>query len=107
MQVEGVCCKVGVQEGSLCMCAKSELECIVPTTCVKMTEQFFCLDCRCAFPCDDEVPCAIACLGLTICRDYVSREPTPHLWRESTNIRSDFTQPKSHSLTRFDPPHPF
>ena len=70
MQVEGVCCKVGVQEGSLCMCAKSELECIVPTTCIKMTEQFFCLDCRCAFPCDPEVPCMGALIGLQCVKAY-------------------------------------
>jgi len=70
IQVEAVCCKVGVQEGSICMCAKSEVECIKPTTCLKMTEQVFCFDCRCAFPCDDEVPCAVACLGLTVCRDW-------------------------------------
>ena len=61
-------------EGSLCMCVKSELECIKPTTCIKMTEQCFCLDCRCAFPCDDEVPCALTVLGLTCCLNWVSTD---------------------------------
>eukprot|EP00620_Florenciella_sp_RCC1587_P020953 CAMPEP_0182556542 /NCGR_PEP_ID=MMETSP1324-20130603/769_1 /TAXON_ID=236786 /ORGANISM="Florenciella sp., Strain RCC1587" /LENGTH=230 /DNA_ID=CAMNT_0024768447 /DNA_START=82 /DNA_END=774 /DNA_ORIENTATION=+ len=70
IQIEGVACKVGVTEGSLCMCVKSELECIKPTTCIKMTEQCFCLDCRCAFPCDDEVPCAVTVLGLTCCFNW-------------------------------------
>ena len=52
------------------MCCKSELECIKPTTCVKMTEQVCCVDMRCAFPCDDEVPCALTVLGLTCCYDF-------------------------------------
>jgi len=70
LELESLACKVGVNKGSLCMCCKQEFECIVPTTCIKMTSQFFCLDQRCAFPCDDEVPCAVAFCGLTICRNW-------------------------------------
>jgi len=70
LQVESLLCKVGVNDGSLCMCCKSELECLVPTTCVKMTMQMCCIDMRCAFPCDDEVPCAVTILGLTCCYDF-------------------------------------
>ena len=32
--------------------------------------QFFCLDFRAAFPCDDEVPCMLTVLGLTICHSW-------------------------------------
>jgi hypothetical protein len=70
LELESVFCKVGVNKGSLCMCCKQEFECMVPTTCVKMTSQMFCFDQRCAFPCDEEVPCTVAVCGLTICRDF-------------------------------------
>jgi len=70
IEIEALMCKVGVNEGSLCMCCKQEVECLVPTTCIKMTSQMFCVDQRCAFPCDDEVPCTVALLGLTCCRDW-------------------------------------
>eukprot|EP00622_Pseudochattonella_farcimen_P006336 FR742126.1.p1 GENE.FR742126.1~~FR742126.1.p1 ORF type:complete len:193 (+),score=27.19 FR742126.1:2-580(+) len=69
MEIESVMCKVGVNEGSLCMCCKGEVECLKPTTCIKMSEQCFCIDMRCAFPCDDEVPCILTILGCTLVRD--------------------------------------
>ena len=69
-EIEWACCKPGKEEGSMCICAKGELEFVQPTTCVKLTCQECCLDSRCAVPCDDEVPCIIACLSLQCVRDY-------------------------------------
>lgn len=66
---EALACKPGVQDGSLCMCCKNEVECIKPTTCIKMTEQFLCIDTRCAFPCDQDVPCLVTVCGLTCIHD--------------------------------------
>jgi len=70
IELETIMCKTGVADGSICMCCKAELEIIKPTVCIKMTEQLFCLDLRCAVPCDDEVPCMIGLLGLTCVKDY-------------------------------------
>ena len=42
-----------------------ELECLDPQTLLKSTSQICCIDHRCAIPCDKEVPCMIAFLGLT------------------------------------------
>ena len=69
-EIEAVLCKTGRQDGSICMCMKSEVEVIKPTVCIKCTEQLFCLDLRCALPFDDEVPCLCAALGLTMMKDF-------------------------------------
>ena len=62
------CC--GAEEScSCCFC----IECQQSIKCcqwgnaafVKNTGQCFCFDTRCALPCDHEVPCQIACLGIT------------------------------------------
>jgi len=70
VEIESLCCKVGKADGSICMCMKNEIELIKPTTCVKMFQQFFCMDVRCAIPCDEDVPCIIAALGLTCVKNY-------------------------------------
>merc|ERR1719261_1495206 len=69
-EIEAVLCKTGRQEGSICMCMKTEVEVIKPTVCIKCTEQLLCLDLRCALPFDDEVPCVCAALGLTMMKDF-------------------------------------
>ena len=38
--------------------------------CCKLQEQCFCCNAAFAFPCDDEVPCMISILGLTMVKDY-------------------------------------
>jgi len=38
--------------------------CIKPTTCCKVVDRNFCLYTKYSFPCDDEVPCALAFCGL-------------------------------------------
>ena len=69
-EVEWLCCKPGKAENSVCICAKAEIEFIKPSTCLKMNCQECCLDSRCAFPCDEEVPCIIALLGFQCVKDY-------------------------------------
>jgi hypothetical protein len=69
-QLEGVLCKTGRTEGSICMCMKQEVEIIQPTVCVKLTEQCFCLDLRCSLPHDEDVPCICAVAGIKCMRNY-------------------------------------
>merc|ERR1711966_160989 len=38
--------------------------CLSPSTCVKSQAQCLCLAGGCAFPCDDDMPCMLALLGL-------------------------------------------
>ena len=70
LEVEQLCCKPGAYEGSLCMLQKSEWECVRPTTCCKCTKHLCCIDSRCGFPCDEEIPCMISLLCLTCVKDY-------------------------------------
>jgi len=70
LQVEVLCCKTPIDDGSLCLCTKSEIECVKPEVCCKLTHQQFCCVQSCAFPCDAEVPCMMTLLGVTCVRDY-------------------------------------
>jgi len=70
LELEGVCCKTGLQEGALCLCTRGEVQCVKPRTCCKLESQYCCYDCRCALPCDEEVPCMVTILGLTFCKEY-------------------------------------
>ena len=89
VEAEVLCCKTGsktstplprriqpnslprtVNDGSICMCLKQELEIIKPTTCVKGFVQLCCMDLRCALPCDDEVPCILAVAYITCVKNY-------------------------------------
>eukprot|EP01032_Pedospumella_encystans_P025312 gene25312-28614_t len=40
---------------------------VKPYTCAKLIGQFFCIDQRCALPCDEEVPCLITYLPFCTC----------------------------------------
>ena len=74
LECEMLCCKTGMNEeasdGSLCQALAGELECIKPSTCGKLQWQLCCLNCAIAMPCDEEVPCMIAFLGITCVSDY-------------------------------------
>jgi hypothetical protein len=59
---------------------EGNLECIKPTTCLKLNTQQCCLDARCALPCDAEVPCLISALGLT-CHPMKLSPPRGMRWR--------------------------
>jgi len=73
LEIEGLCCKTAVQEGALCLCTKGEVQCVKPRTCCKLESQYCCYDCRCALPCDQEVPCMVTILGLTLIKDYACK----------------------------------
>jgi hypothetical protein len=47
-----------------CLLCKCDNDCGFPRTCCKCASQQCCFDCRCAFPCDDDVPCGCALCGL-------------------------------------------
>ena len=55
----------GCQKQGECLCCQEQCHCNCqkPFTCYQTTQQFLCLDCRGAFPCTDDVPFRIACLG--------------------------------------------
>lgn len=61
-----MCCGSNKRKKSLlCLWQRSNIMCITPTTCCKSITQCFCIDNRCAIPCDDEVPCL--CMPLPFC----------------------------------------
>jgi hypothetical protein len=61
-----LCCEQNRKKETLCIIfEKTNLFCMWPTTCSKVTSQLCCLDTRCAFPCDKDVPCL--CMPLPFC----------------------------------------
>lgn len=58
-------CKPSQDEDIWCVCLKSEVNFAKPTTCVSCSEQLFCVDTRCALPCNEKVPCILNLYGLT------------------------------------------
>lgn len=77
LESEGSCCKAlcctsKKYKKSLC-CTVQQLNCLCvsPSTCCKGWAQCFCLDNRCALPCDSEVPCVFMPLPcVTMCVNY-------------------------------------
>lgn len=76
-QLESLCCKptccenTSTQKSSLCLVQKAHCFLVMPKTCLKSTFQLFCLDHRCAIPCDNEVPCVFMPLPfLTLCSHW-------------------------------------
>merc|ERR1712084_193697 len=55
------CCKPGAEMLCLGCCA---CRCIAPSTCMKSENQCCCTVAGIAIPCDDEVPCMLACCFL-------------------------------------------
>lgn len=53
---EGSCCQLGL---GICM-----IDCKSPKNCCKASSQCLCLINSCIFPCNDEMPCMLAILGL-------------------------------------------
>merc|ERR1712086_797871 len=68
------CCKMGtdlicctVVDDRMCFqigLGCCDCGCLSPSTCVKSQAQCLCLAGGCAFPCDDDMPCMLALLGL-------------------------------------------
>jgi len=48
-------------------CLKALIDCHKVTTCIKLRQQAFCLDSRCAIPTVEGVPCIINAAGITCC----------------------------------------
>jgi len=44
----------------ICTCCASGCYLVRITTCCKCVNQYFCIEDRCSFPCDDDVPCMLA-----------------------------------------------
>lgn len=62
------CCKYYESApGKICLCQEVKCDCVTPTTCCKQINQCCCLDSRCAFPCDDDVPCVCTLFPFFIC----------------------------------------
>ena len=70
IQGKSTCCKPSSKEGIWCIFLDSEFVCRKPTTCCGFQSQFFCVDQRCAFPCNDKVPCVFGNFGLICCYKY-------------------------------------
>lgn len=77
LEYEFSICKVAVEapkEGDpdkdLCFCMERSCILVKPTTCLAGSAQCFCLDCRCGFPCNEQVPCVLNTCGLTCLINY-------------------------------------
>ena len=71
LEINMKCCKPYTHtEGKICICNSSNCDVVVPKTCCKIVGQSFCLDFRGAFPCDKDVPCVVAYLGVLCCANY-------------------------------------
>lgn len=57
-------------ENKLMVCQEGGCYLISPTTCLKGLNQSFCFDSRCAFPCDEEVPCLLTVCFITCVHNY-------------------------------------
>lgn len=53
-------------EGVCCICTEAGQYCVQPDTCIMGQAQYFCLDYRCAFPCNEKVPCVCAFCFLVV-----------------------------------------
>lgn len=55
------------RKNSLCILQKGQCYCINAKTCCKGVSQLLCLENRRAFPCDDNVPCALSLVPFCTC----------------------------------------
>lgn len=63
-------CKPVTDPKKLMICNEGGYYVTYPRTCIKGFDQFFCLESRCALPCDEEVPCMISFCFLTCFYDF-------------------------------------
>ena len=70
-------CFRDVYRGVMCYCMKCdrELDCRCPRTFFKCANQCCCCDTRCAFPCDQDIPC-----GCALCGWYCKKPDLPDYW---------------------------
>ena len=70
LKADNMACKPSNVKGECCIICSGGQLCIMPTTCVKGTNQCCCCDTRCAFPCDHDVPCVIAFCFCVCCVNF-------------------------------------
>merc|ERR1712224_64294 len=58
--------------GNICLvCCDGGKYCVMPSTCVQLQQQVFCLDARASFPCSEKVPCMCTALpGMLLFVNY-------------------------------------
>ncbi len=64
------CKPVANDEDILCSFCEGGCYIVPISTCCKSVDQCFCLDSRCAFPCDDDVPCICGSCFITCCYKF-------------------------------------
>lgn len=68
LESECITCKCISKDPRICcVFSRSDCVCAKPTTCIRGSNQAFCLDCRCACPCDENVPCVLGLLPFCVC----------------------------------------
>ncbi len=73
------CCKPLISKGEefdndVCLLFNQRVACITPSTCVMCTCQEFCVDARCAIPCNgDEVPCVLNVCFINCMYEYACK----------------------------------
>ena len=67
LESECLTCKCVSKDPKICcIFNRTDCVCVKPTTCVSGMFQFFFLDSRCAFPCNDKVPCICSVLPFCV-----------------------------------------
>lgn len=71
IEAEGEFCTfINDREDACFNCTRQSCTCIQPRTCIKGVSRCFCCDSRCAFPCDDEVPCMLNVCFINCCYNW-------------------------------------
>ena len=70
LEEEFFCCKPSEKDTDCCILQKISVVIIKPTTCISGKAQVFCLDNRCALPCNEDIPCIMNACGLNCCIDW-------------------------------------
>merc|ERR1712146_553108 len=72
-------CKPLIKKGDIfdddiCLLASQRTVCVYPSTCFMCTAQQFCVDSRCAIPCNgEEVPCVVNCCFINCMYEYETK----------------------------------
>jgi hypothetical protein len=68
LEVKAIACKpVSGNPKLTCICFQGSVNCIPCEACCDGKSQICCYDSRCAFPCNQEIPCLCNVCGLTLC----------------------------------------
>lgn len=89
-------CVPSAEEKLWCTLFNGDCNCGPPSTCVMLSSRLFCLDQRCAFPCNDEVPCIVNALGLTCC---YAKKCKPSCCKTLSEIDPEYSHTKEIDLS--------